>query len=179
MGMLLSRLFRLVYGKNHCRILMVGLDGAGKTTILYKMKLGEVMTTIPTIGFNVETVEYKNLELTVWDVGGQEMLRSLWRHYYQNANAVIFVVDSSDTSRFSEAKKELHITLESDELRDVPVLVWANKQDMPGSVSADTLGQQLHLNALGTRPHRCQAATAITHDGLIEGLEWLAQNIKL
>ena len=75
---------------------MVGLDAAGKTTILYKLKLGDVVTTIPTIGFNVETVEYKNIKFTVWDVGGQDRIRPLWRHYFQNTQGLIFVVDSND-----------------------------------------------------------------------------------
>lgn len=85
----------------------VGLDAAGKTTILYKLKLGEIVTTIPTIGFNVETVEYKNISFTVWDVGGQDKIRPLWRHYYQNTQGLIFVVDSSDTKRIAEAENEL------------------------------------------------------------------------
>lgn len=87
--------------------LSVGLDAAGKTTILYKLKLGEIVTTIPTIGFNVETVEYKNISFTVWDVGGQDKIRKLWRHYYQNTQGLIFVVDSSDTKRLAEAEQEL------------------------------------------------------------------------
>ena len=81
MGNWLGRFLKM---KKDMRILMVGLDAAGKTTILYKLKLGEVVTTIPTIGFNVETVEYKNISFTVWDVGGQDKIRNLWRHYYQN-----------------------------------------------------------------------------------------------
>lgn len=85
----------------------VGLDAAGKTTILYKLKLGEIVTTIPTIGFNVETVEYKNISFTVWDVGGQDKIRPLWRHYYQNTQGLIFVVDSSDVKRIQEAENEL------------------------------------------------------------------------
>merc|ERR1739849_447 len=111
--------------KKDCRILMVGLDAAGKTTILYKLKLGEVVTTIPTIGFNVETVEYKNLSFTVWDVGGQDKIRPLWRHYYQGTNGPIFVVDSNDRDRIEDttssehsAKEELHRMLAEDELRD-------------------------------------------------------------
>jgi ADP-ribosylation factor protein 1 len=75
---------------------MLGLDGAGKTTILFKLKLGEVVSSIPTIGFNVETVEYKNCKFIVWDVGGQDSIRAMWQHYYQNADALIYVVDSSD-----------------------------------------------------------------------------------
>ena len=84
MGMMFSKVFAGLIGKKDVRILMVGLDAAGKTTILYKLKLGEIVTTIPTIGFNVETVEYKNISFTVWDVGGQDKIRPLWRHYYQN-----------------------------------------------------------------------------------------------
>lgn len=84
---LLSRLF----GKKEVRILMVGLDAAGKTTILYKLKLGEIVTTIPTIGFNVETVEYKGVGFTVWDVGGQDKIRPLWRHYFQNTQGFLFL----------------------------------------------------------------------------------------
>uniref|UniRef100_F1LGW5 ADP-ribosylation factor 1-like 2 n=1 Tax=Ascaris suum TaxID=6253 RepID=F1LGW5_ASCSU len=92
---------------------MVGLDAAGKTTILYKLKLGEIVTTIPTIGFNVETVEYKNISFTVWDVGGQDKIRPLWRHYFQNTQGLIFVVDSNDRERVEESREELHKMLDS------------------------------------------------------------------
>merc|ERR1719491_1451441 len=89
------------------RILMVGLDAAGKTTILYKLKLGEVVTTIPNIGFNVEEVQYKNINFTVWDVGGQDKIRKLWRHYYQNTQGLIFVVDSNDRDRIQDAREKM------------------------------------------------------------------------
>jgi len=98
MGNMFATLFKGLFGKKEMRILMVGLDAAGKTTILYKLKLGEIVTTIPTIGFNVETVEYKNISFTVWDVGGQDKIRPLWRHYFQNTQGLIFVVDSNDRS---------------------------------------------------------------------------------
>ena len=130
------------------RILMVGLDAAGKTTILYKLKLGEIVTTIPTIGFNVETVEYKNISFTVWDVGGQDKIRPLWRHYYQNTQGLIYVVDSSDAERVSEAQEELHKMLQEDELRDAVVLVFANKQDLPNALSVTDLTSKLGLNQL-------------------------------
>merc|ERR1712124_117358 len=99
------------------RILMVGLDAAGKTTILYKLKLGEVVTTIPTIGFNVETVEYKNIRFTVWDVGGQDKIRKLWRHYYQGTQGLIYVVDSNDRDRVEDSREELAKILSEDEMR--------------------------------------------------------------
>merc|ERR1712232_851476 len=108
MGGAFAKLFKGLFGHKEMRILMVGLDAAGKTTILYKLKLGEIVTTIPTIGFNVETVEYKNISFTVWDVGGQDKIRALWRHYYQNTQGVIFVVDSNDRDRVGEARAELN-----------------------------------------------------------------------
>ncbi|TKY45208.1 ADP-ribosylation factor [Spatholobus suberectus] len=108
------------------RILMVGLDAANKTTILYKLKFGEIVTTIPTIGFNVETVEYKNISFAIWDVGGQDKICPLWRHYFQNTQGLIFVVDSNDRDHVVEARDELHRMLNEDELRDVVLLVFAN-----------------------------------------------------
>merc|ERR1712182_195220 len=117
------------------RILMVGLDAAGKTTVLYKLKLGEVITTIPTIGFNVECVEYKNINFTVWDVGGQDKIRKLWRHYYQNTEGLIFVVDSSDRDRIDDAREELSKMLADPEMAEAVVLVFANKQDLPHAMS--------------------------------------------
>ncbi|KAK6053719.1 ADP-ribosylation factor family protein [Cooperia oncophora] len=95
MGKLLSKIF----GKKEMRILMLGLDAAGKTTILYKLKLGQSVTTIPTVGFNVETVTYKNVKFNVWDVGGQDKIRPLWRHYYTGTQALIFVLDAADRDR--------------------------------------------------------------------------------
>ena len=106
---------------------MLGLDAAGKTTILYKLKVGEIHDTTPTIGFNVETLEYKRTKFTVWDIGGQKKLRDLWRHYYENTDGLIFVVDSCDSERMELAKEELHSMLEAEELSKASVLVLANK----------------------------------------------------
>ena len=128
MGLAFTKIWQRMIGKQEMRILMVGLDAAGKTTILYKLKLGEVVTTIPTIGFNVETVEYKNLSFTVWDVGGQDKIRPLWRHYYQGTNGLIYVVDSNDRDRIEDAREELTKMLNEDEMRDAVLLVFANKQ---------------------------------------------------
>jgi ADP-ribosylation factor 1/2 len=82
-------------------------------------------------GFNVETVEYKNIQFTVWDVGGQDKIRPLWRHYFQNTQGIIFVVDSNDRDRIVEAREELQRMLNEDELREALLLVFANKQDLP------------------------------------------------
>lgn len=168
MGLTISNALNRLFGKKQMRILMgklrnkilhslnmliflVGLDAAGKTTILYKLKLGEIVTTIPTIGFNVETVEYKNICFTVWDVGGQDKIRPLWRHYFQNTQGLIFVVDSNDRERVVEAERELHNMLNEDELRDAVILVFANKQDLPNAMSASELTEKLRLNSLHNR----------------------------
>jgi len=184
MGSIFTKLFS-GWGKSEKRILMVGLDAAGKTTILYKLKLGEVVTTIPTIGFNVETVEYKNISFTVWDVGGQDKIRPLWRHYYQNTQGIIFVVDSNDRERIDDtsgadnsAKEELHRMLAEDELRDAVVLVFANKQDLPNAMSVNEVTEKLGLNQLRNRKWYIQATCATTGDGLYEGLDWLSTTLK-
>jgi len=91
------------------------------------------LTHLPS-GFNVETVEYKNIQFTVWDVGGQDKIRPLWRHYFQNTQGIIFVVDSNDRDRVVEAREELQRMLNEDELRDAMLLVFANKQDLPVSL---------------------------------------------
>ena len=178
MGIIFGKLFDRLFGPKEMRILMVGLDAAGKTTILYKLKLGEVVTTIPTIGFNVETVEYKNISFTVWDVGGQDKIRPLWRHYYQNTHGVIFVVDSNDRPRIEAARAELHRMLGEDELRDSILLVFANKQDLPNSMSASELTEQLGLHSLRHRQWYIQACCATTGDGLYEGLDWLSAAVQ-
>ncbi|KAG6916083.1 hypothetical protein DXG01_008511 [Tephrocybe rancida] len=167
-----------LFGQREVRILMVGLDAAGKTTILYKLKLGEIVTTIPTIGFNVENVEYKNISFNVWDVGGQGKIRPLWRHYFQGAQGIIFVVDSNDQDRIAEAREELQQMLNSDDLRDVILLVFANKQDYPGAMNASEITDKLGLHGLRQRNWYIQATCATTGDGLYDGLEWLSRNIK-
>merc|ERR1719181_2694296 len=164
--------------KKDMRILMVGLDAAGKTTILYKLKLGEVVTTIPTIGFNVETVEYKNINFSVWDVGGQDKIRKLWRHYYQNTQGLIFVVDSNDHDRIEDAREELMKMLNEDEMRDAVLLVFANKQDLPNSMTAAEVTEKLGLQGMRTRKWFMQSTCATTGDGLYEGLDWMSRTLS-
>jgi len=178
MGLTISSLFGRLFGKKQMRILMVGLDAAGKTTILYKLKLGEIVTTIPTIGFNVETVEYKNICFTVWDVGGQDKIRPLWRHYFQNTQGLIFVVDSNDRERIQEAQDELQKMLQEDELRDAILLVFANKQDLPNAMTAGELTDKLGLQSLRNRKWYIQATCAVQGNGLYEGLDWLSNELS-
>mmetsp|Transcript_129439 Transcript_129439/g.289434 ORF Transcript_129439/g.289434 Transcript_129439/m.289434 type:complete len:183 (-) Transcript_129439:141-689(-) len=175
MGLAFTKLWQRIIGTTEMRILMLGLDAAGKTTILYKLKLGQVVTTVPTVGFNVETVEYKNINFNVWDVGGQDKIRKLWRYYYQNTNGLIFVVDSSDRDRIQDAREELSKMLEEDEMRDAALLVFANKQDLPHAMTAAEMMDKLGLHDLRHREWYIQSACATTGDGLYEGLDWISR----
>jgi small GTP-binding protein len=174
MGGYISRIFK----KEEIRILIQGLDAAGKTTILYKLKLGdEVVTTIPTIGFNVETISYKNIDITCWDVGGRDKIRPLWRHYYKNTNALIWVVDSNDVERMEATKDEMMRTLKEDELNYIPLLVYCNKQDLPNAMSSLKVAEALELNKF-TRSWFIQGCSATSGDGLYDGLDWLSTAIR-
>lgn len=135
---------------------MIGLDAAGKTTILYKLHLREVVATYPTIGSNVEEVTWKNMRFQVWDLGGQDMLRQTWKTYFVNTHALIMVVDSSDSARLDLARKELHHILESEDLRTACVLVFANKQDMSNALTATEISEALALHAITSHPWHIQ-----------------------
>lgn len=174
MGNILSLLFRR---KKETRIIMLGLDAAGKTAILYKLRLGDSVVTIPTIGFNVEQVSYLNLQFNIWDIGGQDNLRPLWRHYYSNTDAIIFVVDSNDPERFGEAKQALHNVLQDDVLNGVPLLVFANKHDLPQAQSVSEVCKSLNLNSITGRKWYCQTSCAVNGDGLYDGLDWLSEQL--
>ncbi|CAK6441575.1 unnamed protein product [Pipistrellus nathusii] len=178
MGNIFANLFKGLFGKKEMCLLMVGLDTAGKTTILYKLKLDEILTTIPTKGFNVETVEYKNISFTVWDVGGQDKIRLLWHHYIQNTQGLIFVVDSNDRERVNEAREGLMRMLAEDELRDAVLLVFANKQDLPNAMNAAEITDKLGLHSLRHRNWYIQATCATRGDRLYEGLDWLSSQLR-
>merc|ERR1712004_346584 len=147
MGILISTLIDRFFPASPARIIMLGLDNAGKTTVLYKLKLGEVVTTIPTIGFNVESVQYKHINFTVWDVGGQ-------------------------------TKEELDGVLNDDRLRNATLLVFNNKQDMPNAATTTEVTEKLGLRNRREREWFIQATCAVTGEGIVEGLEWLANALK-
>eukprot|EP00961_Rhodomonas_salina_P269315 3638633-Rhodomonas_salina.3 len=178
MGNFLAKVTKLFNNTKNARIVLVGLDAAGKTTVLYKFKLNETVNTIPTIGFNVEEVQYKNINFLMWDVGGQEKIRALWSYYYQNTDAVIFMVDSADPDRFEEARAELHKMLGDDMLRNSVFLVLANKQDLPTSVPVDKVASAMGLTTQpSSRKWFIQSTNAVTGEGLYEGLDWLSANL--
>lgn len=161
------------------RILMLGLDNAGKTTILYKLKLGKTSKTVPTVGFNVETVKHKNVSFAVWDCGGQERIRPLWRHYFTGTNALIYVVDSSDLGRLEESKKELLRVINDKELANSLLIVLANKQDVLGAIKPKELIERFQLNDL-TGEHIWSVIPTIAIDGtgLVEALNWISSHSK-
>ncbi|KAK4392641.1 ADP-ribosylation factor 1, partial [Sesamum angolense] len=185
MGIVFTRLFSSLFGNKEARILVLGLDNAGKTTILYRLQMGEVVSTIPTIGFNVETMQYNNIKFQVWDLGGQTSIRPYWRCYFPNTQAIIYVVDSSDTDRLVIAKEEFHAIFggkqenrfdysmepeydcsgegsgklcsvslflyAEEELKGAVVLLFANKQDLPGALDDAAITEALELHRIKNR----------------------------
>ncbi|KAJ4460069.1 putative ADP-ribosylation factor 1 [Paratrimastix pyriformis] len=177
MGHLFSRLFSTI-SKKDIRVLIIGLDNAGKTTILYRMQLGQLTQTLPTVGLNVEELKFNGLKLTVWDLGGQATIRPYWKLYYQNCGAIVFVVDSSDTRRLGVSRQELFAMLQEEELQRLPVLIFANKMDLPGALSVAAITEQMHLTEIRDRPYHIQQSSAVDGRGLAEGFTWLTNQLK-
>lgn len=177
MGQTLKSWFLQVFSRkiSPSRIIMVGLDNSGKTTILYNIN-GESRPTIPTLGFNVETLKINNITLTIWDLGGQENVRRLWKHYYLASKAVIFVVDSTDKERMEETSKELHYVLKDDELKNCVVLIYANKNDLEDSIEVDELTKILELHSLKQK-WKIQSSCGLTGEGIKEGLKWMSEQL--
>ncbi|KAG5511644.1 hypothetical protein JKF63_07241 [Porcisia hertigi] len=186
MGNVISGWLESLFSNKKASIVMVGLDAAGKTTVLDKLKLGVSRETVPTIGFHVETVDYRNVTFHLWDVGGQKRLRKLWKMYYEGASAVIFVVDSNDRARVDEVREELQALLSEPLLAGAALLVLCNKQDLPYRLTpaelVDCLGfRDLSGNGLGRllcgRKWYVQGCSAHTGDGLYEGLDWMCTHL--
>lgn len=173
MGALLSTLYSYWWGGREYKIVMVGLDNAGKTTILYKLHLGEVIVTHPTVGSNVEQVKYKNIQLEIWDLGGQQNLRSFWPTYFAHTDAVVMVVDSTDRARIGVTKSELFNLLEKSELNDTPILIFANKQDLKDAMIVEELTQALALHTIKSHDWHIESCCALTGEGLSKGLDWI------
>lgn len=177
MGILLAKLWSL-FGNEEHKIVMVGLDNAGKTTILYQLLMNEVVHTSPTIGSNVEEVVWKNLHFIMWDLGGQESLRSAWNTYYTNTEFVILVIDSTDRERLSITREELQKMLAHEELSRASVLIYANKQDVNGAMTAGEISRLLNLTSVKKHKWQIQGCCALTGEGLYQGLEWIGSTLK-
>ncbi|KAJ3410284.1 hypothetical protein HDV05_003966 [Chytridiales sp. JEL 0842] len=180
MGNILLKAFggKASSSKRELRIVMMGLDGSGKTSILYRLKKAAVMETVPTVGFNVEAVKFKNISFQVWDCGGQDSIRPLWRHYFAGTQGLVFVIDSADEGRMKEASRELGKILENPEMEGVPVLVLANKQDLEEVLTVDEITSMLDLKSRATdRQWQVAPACGTTGQGLTEALSWLGKAI--
>ena len=144
---MLSILKKLKQKEKEVRLLMLGLDNAGKTTILKKFNGEDITEIAPTLGFNIKTLDHRGFKLNIWDVGGQKSLRSYWRNYFEATDGLIWVVDSADRRRLEDCRKELQGLLQEERLLGATLLVFANKQDVAGCMTATEISQQLSLQA--------------------------------
>jgi ADP-ribosylation factor-like protein 5B len=178
MGFIFSKILDSLFGPYRYKLCLIGLDNAGKTTLLYKLSLGQVVATQPTIGANVESVTYKNIEFQVWDIGGQESLRQIWNSYYTHTSAIILVVDATDRVRFPLVTYELKKLLALDTVKHAPILIFANKQDLEGAATPADLAVSLGLTTVADRSFHIEGCSATEGSGLEAGLEWLSGCLK-
>jgi len=160
------------------RILLLGLDNAGKTSCLKKLSEEEISHIMPTQGFNIKSLQQEGFKLNVWDIGGQKAIRPYWRNYYDNTDALVYVIDSADRRRVQETGIELNALLEEEKLAGVPVLVLANKQDLLNAMPPKELSEQLNLHNIRDRQWQIQACSAKTGAGLQEGIEWVLKIVE-
>lgn len=177
---LLTILKKVKSKEKEVRLLILGLDNAGKTTILRKF-CGEPIDKIePTLGFNIKTLEHRSYKLNVWDVGGQRTIRAYWRNYFEQTDGLIWVVDSSDLARLETCRDELFSLLDQEKLAGASLLIFANKQDMANSLSAEDIAQVLKLNTSNKFSNRHWSiipCSAVTGDGLVKGMDWMTDDI--
>ncbi|XP_053419794.1 ADP-ribosylation factor-like protein 11 [Nycticebus coucang] len=165
--------------KAEAQVVMLGLDSAGKTTLLYKLKGHQLVETLPTIGFNVESLEAPgHMLLTFWDVGGQTPLRASWKDYLEGADVLMYVLDSTDEARLPEAVAELMEVLSNPHMAGVPFLVLANKQEAPSALSLLELRHRLGLDWFQDCRWELRACSALTGEGLPEALQSLRSLLK-
>ncbi|EIE20557.1 ARF/SAR superfamily [Coccomyxa subellipsoidea C-169] len=164
--------------RRELRILFVGLDNAGKTTIVKRIAGEDLSKVSPTLGFNIHSLHYKGVRLNIWDVGGQAILRPYWQNYYERTDALLWVVDSADIERLRICKAELHQLLTEEKLAGATLLILANKQDLPGALSAAEIKDVLELKAAGTRHWRILGCSAVTGAGLLTGFDWVLSDIQ-
>ncbi len=157
-----------------------GLDNAGKTTILKKFNGEDISTISPTLGFSIKTLEHRGFRLNVWDVGGQKTIRSYWRNYFEATDGIIWVVDAADRKRLRDCRDELVRLLGQERLAGASLLVFANKQDLDGALSAAEIAEVLELDkhpSLRTRHCAIFGCSAVTGAGLLDGIDWVVDDI--
>ena len=178
MGFLLSKIIEFfTKNRNNFKIIILGMQNAGKTTILYRLSLGQLVKTTPTIGSNVEELTYNNVKFQAWDLGGQESTRTVWDVYYMNTDAVVFVIDSQDDEYFEESKAEFHKLLKNSNLKNAILLIFANKQDLPGAKPVNQIIEDYELNTIKNHMWFIQPCSAVKGEGLINGIKWLSEQL--
>jgi len=182
---LLYGLWKFLFSKAEFHVLILGIDKAGKTTLLEKLKTlySDVEglppdRIVPTVGLNIGRVEAHKAKLIFWDLGGQLGLRVIWEKYYEEAHAVVFVVDSASPARFEDTKSALDKVIRHPDLQGAPVLVLANKQDLPESVNAEELARFLELKKQKSIQSRVQGISAHEGSGIQEGVLWLVEAMR-
>ncbi|MCP9266121.1 ADP-ribosylation factor-like protein 3 [Dirofilaria immitis] len=175
----LIRKFKSQPGKEF-RILLLGLDNAGKTTILKNLASEDIRHITPTQGFNIKSVVSDDVKLNVWDIGGQRKIRPYWKNYFENTDVLIYVIDSCDRKRFDETGmvKELFELLDEEKLKSVPLLVYANKQDLVTAAKANEIAEGLQLLSIRDRSWQIQACSAVTGEGIKDGMDWISKNLR-
>ncbi|WZZ43833.1 hypothetical protein YC2023_040092 [Brassica napus] len=152
--------------------------GVWKTTIVLKMNGEDTSVISPTLGFNIKTIIYQKYTLNIWDVGGQKTIRSYWRNYFEQTDGLVWVVDSSDLRRLDDCKMELDNLLKEERLAGSSLLILANKQDIQGALTPEEIGKVLNLESMDKSRHwKIVGCSAYTGEGLLEGFDWLVQDI--
>jgi len=175
---LLNLLRNLKKDDEEFRILMLGLDNSGKTTALKQLAGEDINSITPTQGFNIKSVQSMGFKLNVWDIGGQKHIRPYWKNYYQNTDAIVYMFDSADKRRADEAAEELGSLLDEELLAGLPVLVFANKQDLLNAMNAADVMKELGLTDCKDRWTHVQACSAKTGEGLEDGMQRLIEQKK-
>ena len=178
MGFIISKIIEFfTKNKNNFKIIILGMQNAGKTTILYRLSLGQFVKTTPTIGSNVEELAYNNVKLQAWDLGGQESTRSVWDVYYMNTDGIVFVIDSQDDENIEECKSEFFKLIKHPNLRNSVILIFANKQDLPGAKKIEKIIEKYEFNKIKNHIWHVQPCSAIKGEGLINGINWLSEQL--
>jgi len=178
MGFILSKIIEfLTKSRNNFKILILGMQNAGKTSVLYRLSLGQIIKTNPTIGANLEEFTYNNVKFQAWDLGGQESIRSIWDAYYMNTDAIIYVIDSKNEENLEESREQFHKVLKNQSLKNCIILFLANKQDLSGSKSVNQIIQDYQLDKIKEHIWHIQACSALKGEGLITGIKWLSEQL--